>query len=238
MHRNKKLFLRKKFGKCANCGDTKNLTIDHIIPKSKGGSGRWRNLQVLCEKCNLEKGDKLIDIDTMKIYLTTDTHLGHLEKMLEWGIRPENYEKQIIKALGFVPRGSLVIHLGDVAISGDEENNKLILDALKGCHTVLVRGNHDRKSEQWYLEQGWGFVCVAFMGKYFGKKIIFTHKPVPKPYSEIEYNIHGHTHGQNHHEAESASFYNTDFNKEFALEKDGYAPVSLEKLLKSYEPLA
>ena len=44
---------------CLVCGSTEDLTIDHIIPKSKGGKGRKNNKQVLCRTCNLFKGRKL-----------------------------------------------------------------------------------------------------------------------------------------------------------------------------------
>ena len=47
-------------GKCKKCSSTDNLTIDHIIPVSKGGSKHGKhNLQVLCAKCNYRKADKL-----------------------------------------------------------------------------------------------------------------------------------------------------------------------------------
>lgn len=43
---------------CAYCGDTENKhTIDHVIPKSKGGTNRLENLVAACFNCNQLKGD-------------------------------------------------------------------------------------------------------------------------------------------------------------------------------------
>ena len=46
-------------GKCVQCGDVKYIEFDHIIPFSKGGATTYRNLQILCKKCNLEKSNKI-----------------------------------------------------------------------------------------------------------------------------------------------------------------------------------
>lgn len=46
-------------GKCVKCGSQEKLEFDHIIPVSKGGSNTARNIQLLCEKCNRSKNDKI-----------------------------------------------------------------------------------------------------------------------------------------------------------------------------------
>lgn len=50
---------RRDEGKCSECGSKINLEYDHIIPYSKGGSSTARNIQLLCEKCNRTKTDKI-----------------------------------------------------------------------------------------------------------------------------------------------------------------------------------
>lgn len=46
-------------GKCVYCDSTENIHLDHIIPFSKGGATCLENLQLLCQKCNLEKSNKI-----------------------------------------------------------------------------------------------------------------------------------------------------------------------------------
>ena len=48
--------------RCRKCGVSDgyaDLEIDHIIPISKGGKSTYDNLQTLCHKCNVEKGNRL-----------------------------------------------------------------------------------------------------------------------------------------------------------------------------------
>ena len=45
---------------CQYCGSKKNLTLDHVVPMSKGGGTSWENLVTACSKCNQKKGDKLL----------------------------------------------------------------------------------------------------------------------------------------------------------------------------------
>ena len=36
------------------------LTLDHVIPRSKGGESVWENVVTSCAPCNLHKGDRLL----------------------------------------------------------------------------------------------------------------------------------------------------------------------------------
>ena len=55
-------YLLEKWGrKCAYCGQANiPLQIEHITPKSRGGSNRVSNLTLACEPCNLDKGNKTV----------------------------------------------------------------------------------------------------------------------------------------------------------------------------------
>jgi 5-methylcytosine-specific restriction endonuclease McrA len=45
---------------CQYCGRSRGtLTVDHVIPRSKGGSSAWDNIVTCCAPCNRRKGDRL-----------------------------------------------------------------------------------------------------------------------------------------------------------------------------------
>lgn len=46
---------------CHYCGRAEVRTVDHIVPKSKGGSDRMSNLVPCCRRCNTSKGTKDYD---------------------------------------------------------------------------------------------------------------------------------------------------------------------------------
>jgi 5-methylcytosine-specific restriction endonuclease McrA len=55
----RKNILRRDSYKCGYCGRSDlPLTIDHILPKAKGGNDSWENLIAACTLCNNRKGDK------------------------------------------------------------------------------------------------------------------------------------------------------------------------------------
>ncbi len=54
----RKNILRRDGHRCQYCGLTSNLTVDHVVPKSKKGEDTWENLTTACVKCNNKKGDR------------------------------------------------------------------------------------------------------------------------------------------------------------------------------------
>ena len=52
----KQQIIERDNGQCRYCGCTKNLTLDHIRPKSKGGQYEASNLVAACQACNQSKG--------------------------------------------------------------------------------------------------------------------------------------------------------------------------------------
>ena len=57
----RKNILRRDNHKCQYCGSGLHLTIDHIIPKSRGGEDSWENLITACIKCNNKKGNRTVE---------------------------------------------------------------------------------------------------------------------------------------------------------------------------------
>ena len=57
---NRRDVLRRDHHSCQYCGSNKRLTLDHVIPRSKGGSHTWDNVVTACERCNSQKGDRTL----------------------------------------------------------------------------------------------------------------------------------------------------------------------------------
>lgn len=61
------MIYKRDKNKCQYCGATKRLTIDHVIPKSRGGEDTWENLVVACSSCNTKKANKLLEHCGLKL---------------------------------------------------------------------------------------------------------------------------------------------------------------------------
>jgi 5-methylcytosine-specific restriction endonuclease McrA len=52
---------------CQYCGRRGSLTMDHVIPRSKGGDTSWENVVACCATCNRRKGDRSVQQSGMKL---------------------------------------------------------------------------------------------------------------------------------------------------------------------------
>ena len=65
----KNVFLRDKF-ECQYCGAhcrSGSITIDHVIPKCRGGATSWENVVAACQDCNRRKGNRSPDSVGLKL---------------------------------------------------------------------------------------------------------------------------------------------------------------------------
>ena len=98
------------------------------------------------------------------IWVISDTHFSH-EMLVEREYRPPDFEQKLWRNIhAMVKPGDLFIHLGDVCIGNDAYNNEKLTTLSMGTN-ILVRGNHDGKSNNFYREHGWDFVCREFKDK-------------------------------------------------------------------------
>ena len=57
--------------RCVYCGTTNGrLTLDHVVPRSKGGESIWENVVTACAPCNLRKGDRSLEQLGMELKTT------------------------------------------------------------------------------------------------------------------------------------------------------------------------
>lgn len=87
----RRLQYRKQSGLCYYCDvplSGKKENVEHIMPRSKGGTNNWRNLVLSCWECNKSKGGKpLSRLETMRL------EQKHLSKQIAYDLeRDLGYE--------------------------------------------------------------------------------------------------------------------------------------------------
>lgn len=68
---------------CSYCGSIKELTIDHVIPLSRGGQHTFENLTCACLKCNAEKGNRTPEEWGRTLYIKSYKPFSKLEIILK-----------------------------------------------------------------------------------------------------------------------------------------------------------
>ena len=164
----------------------------------------------------------------MNYWIVTDTHFGH-DKLIEYCSRPIGFENLLLKRIGAQVRNEdVLIHLGDICIGNDAEWHLRFMTNVAG-KKWLVKGNHDRKSNSWYLGHGWDFVADQIAMRLFGLDIVLSHIPVPDNGYDI--NVHGHFHNSDHHRhEEELKRIKTEKHRLVYMEHD-YQPKNLRRVV-------
>lgn len=146
-------------------------------------------------------------------YVISDTHfnshntfnLGRKNKYLN----VKEHDEAIIKNWNsVVGKNDIVYHLGDICENLNLEQLKRILERLNG-HKILIKGNHDKQSDEFYLKAGFEKVYNNFYQ--YNEKVILSHFPIPMD-NNYFINIHGHLHNE---KIELKNYFNANVDVNF-----------------------
>ena len=72
--------LRRDGGRCAYCSEPAD-TVDHVVPRSRGGGHEWSNVVASCKRDNLRKGDQLLSELGWALAFKPGAPEGHLWRL-------------------------------------------------------------------------------------------------------------------------------------------------------------
>lgn len=86
------ILLRDRY-QCQYCGSGRDLTIDHVVPQSKGGGNTWENLVTCCASCNSKKGSKSLEQLRWKLRQTPkEPSIHEIDFLLSMLLGSNNHE--------------------------------------------------------------------------------------------------------------------------------------------------
>lgn len=153
----------------------------------------------------------------MKYFVISDTHFGH-ENIIRYCNRPfanaDEMDKVLIKNWNeTVSNKDTVVHLGDFAL-GNKEYISSIVSKLNG-RKILIMGNHDDYSEQFYRDAG--FCIVSRFPILYSEFYMMSHAPLQLSETTPYYNFYGHVHNDEKYVENATS-------KCVCVERTGYRP--------------
>ncbi len=92
---------RRDRNTCQYCGvrfPTEELSIDHVLPRSLGGSGNWTNCVVACLHCNARKGSRSLHAAGMHLLRTPKEPPPQMAFTLHLGHRKQSWEQFVSEA--------------------------------------------------------------------------------------------------------------------------------------------
>ena len=73
----------------------RDLTIDHVVPISKGGKTNWTNIVTACKACNVRKGARMDITPLRKPYQPDYYELVNKRKQMKFDLRQKSWEQYI-----------------------------------------------------------------------------------------------------------------------------------------------
>lgn len=158
----------------------------------------------------------------MKTFFIADPHFGH-KMVIEYENRPfatvEEMDEELISRWNEVVSDQDVVWLlGDITLSCKKEYIRNIFSRLKG-RIHLIKGNHDRLSDNFYRSCGCAFVSryPVILKDFF----ILSHAPLYKRFQAPYFNIYGHVHGNDNYVTK------TDNSWCVSVERQDYRPIQI-----------
>lgn len=135
-------YLLEKFNRtCAYCGATNiPLEIEHIHPKSRGGSNRVSNLTLSCRTCNEEKNNLLLDEWVAKLS----------EKLTKRNLLIIENIKKLIPRLKKTLKDATVVNVTRWKLFNELKNIFEIVECGSGARTKMQRIQHNLPKEHYY----------------------------------------------------------------------------------------
>jgi len=165
----------------------------------------------------------------MRYWITSDTHFGH-DKLKEYTERPDRFENIILhKHSSLIRDDDVLIHLGDFCIGKETYWHDKFMTRIK-CKKWLVKGNHDKKSNTWYMSHGWDFVADSIGLRVFGLKIALSHIPMIDN-GLFDVNVHGHFHNSDHRRHEPELVAIKTYKHKLVKLEHAYEPQLLRKIV-------
>lgn len=164
-----------------------------------------------------------------KDFFIADTHFGD-EGIIKFGYRPfgnsDEMDEQLIKNWNEVVKDEDTVWvIGDFCPSNKKYKIKDILSKLNG-KKILIKGNHDEESEEFYRECG--FSSVYSYPVIIKEFYILSHHPLHLNDGMPYFLIYGHIHGNPIYKTRSSH------GMCVSVERIDYRPISFEEI-KNYK---
>ena len=164
----------------------------------------------------------------MKTYLITDSHFGH-SNIKKYCDRPESFEELIFEDLSDLSAAwkridddVQLVHLGDVAMGKEPETwLQRYRDATKRFRTVLIIGNHDKKTKTYYKKY-----FDEVLDNMIVQDVYLSHYGVDVIPEPARMQVYGHHHNSPLPEREKA--WKNSF--QLSLEREYYKTVELDEV--------